>query len=108
MNLDKPFEYFSRMPRFAPVFSACFIFSVLLLFHRELGWPFLFPAIIVYIQGATIIGTMHRMIAIRFEDPEISSENESTIPYFYRWILFIAHILWFFLLVTYLFSKNIL
>ncbi len=107
-SLTKPIY---TQPRLVPALFSLLILGLILFSTQKLSkniTEHLIPALIVYCLGAALIQTIHRLLAINYENPIKSHENESTIP---RWLLIIiysSHIILFILFTKYLFLKNIL
>lgn len=99
-----------RMPRFAPAFFAAFLAGLLLLFLKELHpniRSFLFPSLVIYAQGAALISTLHRLLAIQFYKGE-TKDNEKPIPTLWKVVIYGLHILWFSALVVYNACKQVI
>ena len=97
-----------KMPRFSPVWFT--ISFILLLYIRNLGqeWYQIFiPAILVYGIGASLIGTLHRLIALSYQKPN-TINNEMTIPWLIKFLLYFLHSAWFGLFVLYLIHRKII
>lgn len=113
---------FYRMPRFAPAIFSAFLCGLLLLFIRELGQnlkSFLIPSLVVYALGSALIGAIHRLLALSYQEAEEkiieenkiivkSVNNEKTIPTIWKVIILIVHLIWFCALVLYLVFRCVL
>lgn len=109
--MDKEVDkWLFKFPRFMPAILGLFAFSVSLLFLKELELiqkSFLTPALLVYSQGAAILGFINRMLGFHYIKPQ--DENyEKCIPLKLRIFLWIMHIFWFFLFIYYLFYRGVL
>lgn len=103
-------ENIIKQPRYAISFVAIIIGGVLVLFVRDLGFymrRFFIPSIFVYALATGLLGTFHRLIALWYVKPQEIEEtiecnktirrwkysnNEQTIPWLLRGIIYILHI----------------
>ena len=109
-----------RMPRFAPaIFALAFL---PLSFIRDLGqqwYRLIVPALVVYGIGAAILGMIHRMIALSsekrreviikvdevkkiVENISLYTNNEMTILWWKKIVIYLAHLVWLALFIWYL------
>ena len=115
-----------RQPRFAPAWFV--VLFTPLLYIRNLGqWQYqvFIPAIVVSGLGTALLGTFHRLIALAYVKPteviimldeerkiqenvSLYPNNEMTIPFWGRFFLYITHIAWFGLFISYLIYREII
>lgn len=110
INKNNIFKDFFRMPRFAPAIFAAFLFGLSLLFLKELSQNiqlFFIPSLIIYAQGAALIGALHRFLGLNYE--KLSNQNnEKTIPLIWKIVIYLIHIVWFLLLIYYNCKRKVL
>ena len=98
------------MPRFAPALFATFMFGLLLLFVKELDQvvrSFLLPSLLIYAQGAALLGTLHRLLGIHYFDGS-TQNNEQPIPKKWKWTLLLLHVIWFVAFIGYNYYRGVL
>jgi len=99
------------MPRFAPALFATFFSGLLLLFIDKLDQglrSYLLPSLLVYAQGAALIGTFNRLLGFHFVDMDTQHNNEKPIPIVWKVIIWVLHLIWFAAFVIYLFYRDVL
>ncbi len=104
------FNAVARMPRYAPALVAAFLAGLLLLFIKELPEncrSYLVPSLVIYALGATILATIHRLVALSYQEKN-PTQNESGIPVTWRVGFCIVHVVWCACLIIYLFWRGVL
>jgi hypothetical protein len=104
------FPQIFRMPRFAPAWFAAFLCGLLLLFARDLPEnvrSFFLPSLVVYAQGAALLGALHRMLGIHYQRTDIP-DNEKPIPTGWKFAILFSHLIWFGALIGYNFFACVL
>jgi hypothetical protein len=112
MNNENMLKQFVRSYVYAPFLGTGFVFGLMLLFYRDLdstSQSILVPAIAVYMIGTLLLGYLYSELdRINCVTAAKRNEKPGPQPRYVTWIFRLVHIIWFLLLITYLFSKNVL